>query len=184
MRIASFSFFIALVTPAWADGTLWQRLETESDLVVFMRHTQPAGGNPLTWDSSGHCEGESMLTADGKAHARRIGEAFLAHGIRPTAISSPMCRCRDTAQIAVGGAPATDADLREVASADPATLRRFEQKAQAMIATRRGSVPVVFVSHRPNIDQLTLELIESGELLVARAGANGAIDVLGRMRIP
>jgi hypothetical protein len=44
---------------------LWKKLETESDLVVLMRHTQPAGGKPLTWDESGNCKGESMLTASG-----------------------------------------------------------------------------------------------------------------------
>lgn len=50
-----------------ANEVLWAKLEAEPDLVVLMRHTQPAGGNPLTWDPSGNCAGESMLTAEGKA---------------------------------------------------------------------------------------------------------------------
>ena len=119
MRIGLLLLLTVIAQHVSANDWLWQKLETEADLVVLMRHTKPAGGNPLSWDESGSCKGESMLTAEGKAHARKIGEAFAARGIRPTVISSPMCRCRDTARIAFGEALATDADLREIASADP-----------------------------------------------------------------
>ncbi|MEP7068892.1 MAG: histidine phosphatase family protein [Usitatibacter sp.] len=184
LRAVLMALLSALALPAGADDFLWKRLATEPDLVVLMRHTQPAGGNPLAWDVSGRCEGESMLTAEGRAHAKRIGDAFSARGIRPTVISSPMCRCRDTARIAFGGEPSTDGELREVANADAERMNAFERKAQALIAARRGAAPIVFVSHRPNIDRLTLELIDSGELLVGRAGAGGEIDVLGKIAIP
>jgi hypothetical protein len=74
--------------------------------------------------------------------------------------------------------------LREVASADSDRMKRFEQKAQSLIASYRGSVPVVLVSHRPNIDRLTMELVDEGDLLVGRANANGEIDVLGKIKVP
>ena len=64
--------------------------------------------------------------------------------------------------------------------------RRRTRKACApstMISAARGRKPVVFVSHRPNIDVLSLELVDEGELLVARANGKGEVDVLGRMRI-
>ena len=44
--------------------------------------------------------------------------------------------------------------------------------------------PIVFVSHRPNIDQLTMELIDDGDLLVGKVDAEGRIEVLGKMRRP
>jgi len=175
---------VALAPPAWADDMLWKSLQTESNLVVLMRHTQPAGGNPLTWDASGNCKGESMLTPSGEAHAKRIGGAFTSHGVKPRVISSPMCRCRDTARIAFGDDVVTDENLREVATADSDRMKRFERSAQSLIAGYRGSAPVVLVSHRPNIDQLTMELIEEGELLVGRAKANGEIDLLGKIKVP
>ncbi len=184
MRIAALAFLALLAAPARADETLWQMLAKEPDLVVLMRHTEPAGGDPLAWDESGNCARESMLTEAGKAHAKRIGEAFSRRGIKPAVVASPMCRCRDTARIAFGAAPATDGNLREVATADASRMMSFERTAQAMISARRGVAPVVFVSHRPNIDRLTMELIESGELLVGRVSAKGEIDVLGRIRIP
>ena len=183
MRVAIFLLLNVFATHAWANDLLWEKLRTEANLVVLMRHTQPAGGNPLTWDESGNCKGESMLTAAGKAHARKVGEEFAKHGIKPTVISSPMCRCRDTARIAFGDAVVTDAALREIASADPERSNAFERKAQSLIGSHRGSSPVVFISHRPNIDLLSLELIGEGELLVGRANEKGELDVLGKISV-
>lgn len=183
-RIAWLVILCAFVTQAWADDALWLRLKTEPNLVVLMRHAEPAGGHPLTWDESGACKGESMLTAAGKAHAKRLGDAFASRGIKVAVISSPMCRCRDTATIAFGQSPATHADLREVASADSARAKQFERKAQSLVLSHRGAAPVVFVSHRPNIDLLTMELIDSGELLVGRVDDKGEIEVLGKIKVP
>ena len=184
MRIAIFLLVNVLAMHVAANDLLWEKLRTEANLVVLMRHTQPAGGNPLLWDASGNCKGESMLTAQGKAHARKIGEEFARHGIKPTVISSPMCRCRETARIAFGEEVVTDAALREIASADPERATAFERKAQSLIGAHRGASPVVFVSHRPNIDLLSLELIGEGELLVGRANAKGEFDVLGKIDVP
>ena len=173
------------MSAAGADELLWQKLKGEANLVVLMRHAQPApGGNPLLWDESGNCQGESLLTPAGQAHAKRIGEAFGARGIKPTVVSSPMCRCRDTARIAFGSAVLTDANLREVGSADSGRAKLFESTAQSLIARNRGAAPVVLVSHRPNIDLLTMELVGEGELLVGRANGNGEIEVLGRIVVP
>jgi len=183
MRTAIFLLLDVLTSHAWANNSLWEKLRTETNLVVLMRHAQPAGGHPLTWDQSGNCKGESMLTAAGQAHARKIGEEFVKHGLKPTVISSPMCRCRDTARIAFGDAVVTDAALREIATADAERANEFERKAQWLIVSHRGSRPVVFVSHRPNIDLLSLELIDEGELLVGRVNAKGEIDVLGKITV-
>jgi broad specificity phosphatase PhoE len=175
---------VAMLGTARADDALWERLGREKDLVVLMRHAQPAGGDPLAWDESGHCAGESMLTAPGKAHAARIGAEFTRRGIKPVVISSPMCRCRDTAQLAFGVSPLMDRELREVATADGARMARFEQVAQGLIARHRGAAPVVVVTHRPNIDRLSMELVDSGDLVIARSDARGELEVLGKIRIP
>jgi len=42
---------------------------------------------------------------------------------------------------------------------------------------------VVFISHRPNIELLSLELISEGELLVGRANVKGELDVLGKVEV-
>ncbi len=125
-----------------------------------------------------------MLTAEGSAHARRIGEEFRKHRITPSVvISSPMCRCRDTARLAFEQDPTVDAALRETASADSARATAFEQRALFLIAMHRGPSPVVFVSHQPNIDLLSLELVDYGDLLVARSNERGELVVLGKLHV-
>ena len=185
MRAPLYFLLACFMSAAGADELLWRKLEREPNLVVLMRHTQPApGGNPLLWDESGKCHGESMLTSAGEAHAKRIGEAFSARGIKPTVASSPMCRCRDTARIAFGSPVLTDANLLEIASADAARAKLFEGTAQSLIARHRGVAPVVLVNHRPNIGLLTMELVAEGELLVGRANDRGEVEILGRIVVP
>ena len=166
------------------EAALWIKLRSEPHLVVFMRHTQSTGRNALTWDESGNCRGEAVLGEEGKAHAKKIGDAFVQHGVKPMRIiSSPMCRCRETAQIAFGNDYVTDALLREIASADSARTAAYEKTAASLIVTNLGNAPVVFVSHAPNINLLTLELIAEGDLLIGRANQKGEIDVVGKIRV-
>lgn len=172
-----------MATAADADESLWARVKSEPNIVVLMRHMQSAGGRALVWDESGGCKGEAVLTALGRTEARKLGEVFSARSIKPFVISSPMCRCRDTATIAFGHA-LLDPDLREIASADTERLRVFDRKASSLLVQHRGRTPIVFVSHRPNIELLTLELVDEGELVVGRVSDAGEVQVLGKMRLP
>jgi phosphohistidine phosphatase SixA len=180
---SGFLLVAAMAAAAHADEALWSRIAAEPNIVVLTRHMESAGTNPLAWDPSGRCEGEHRLTAKGRADARTLGRLFAERSIKPFVISSPMCRCKETADIAFGGAY-TDAELRETASGDAQRMRAFERKATGLLAQHRGKVPVVFVSHRPNIDALTMELVDDGDLLVGRIGADGQVEVLGKMRLP
>ena len=47
----------------------------------------------------------------------------------------------------------------------------------------RGSAPIVFVNHRPNIDALTMELIEIGELLIGTVTEDGEVELVGKIRV-
>jgi phosphohistidine phosphatase SixA len=182
MRALATLAFLAFASAACADEALWARIKMESNIVVLTRNMQSAGGKPLVWDESGGCKGEARLTSDGRTDSRKLGELFSARSIKAFAISSPMCRCRETATIAFGGA-LVDPDLREIASADITRLRAFEQKASSLLLAHRGRSPIVFVSHRPNIELLTLELLDEGELVVGRISDTGDVEVLGKMRL-
>ena len=145
-------------------------------------------GRPLSGETEAADENgvASELGARGLilVEAKRLGDAFAVRGIAVRVVSSPMCRCTQTATIAFGERYDTDPLLREVESADTSRVSAFEAKAQSLIAAARGPGPVVFVSHRPNIAFLTMELVDEGELLVATANEKGELDVIGRLRIP
>jgi len=171
---------------ATGDNALWVKLQQEPNLVVLMRNTESTGNrdgaNMLVWDASGNCRGESTLTEAGRAHAGKIGEAFVQHGIRPKVISSPMCRCRETAEIAFGDF-VTDADLRQTAGGDEQGHEAFLNKTAELLRSNRGGKPIVFVNHRPNIDALTMELLHIGDLLVGTVDEDGEIEIMGKIRV-
>ena len=169
-----------------ANDKLWAQLKNEPYMVVMVRNAESSGNvdgaNMLAWDASGNCAGESILTEAGKIQAQLLGKAFSTRGIKPVVISSPMCRCKQTAQIAFGD-HLVDANLRQRAVDDSASQEKFLQTANTLLASQRGKSPVVFINHRPNIDALTMELIGLGELLVGRLSEDGEIETIGIIRI-
>lgn len=170
----------------FASDLLWTKLQNDPNMIVFMRNSESEGNkdgsNMLVWDTSGNCVGESKLTKNGQSHAKRIGEAFSKHGIKPLVISSPMCRCRETAKIAFGKY-ITDPGLRQSASSNTQQQEIFQQKANELLRKYRGKTPIAFVNHRPNIDSLTMELLTLGEMLVGVVSESGDVEVLGKIRV-
>jgi hypothetical protein len=166
MRLLATLVFLGLASAAYANEWLWSRIKMESNIVVLTGHMESAGGKPLVWDESGGCKDEARLTAEGRTDSRNLGK-----------------RCRETATLAFGEA-LVDPDLREIASADTARLRAFDRKATSLLLEHRGRTPIVFVSHRPNIELLTLELVDEGELVVGKISDSGEVQVLGKTRLP
>ena len=96
---------ILLPPVASADDSLWALLK-QGGQVVLIRHavTDPGVGDPPGFKLDA-CATQRNLSAEGRDEAQRLGAAFRAHGV-PIArvLSSPWCRCLDTARIAFGGA--------------------------------------------------------------------------------
>jgi hypothetical protein len=93
-----------------------------------------------------------------------------------------MCRCTETAKIAFGEYM-TDPDLRQSASSNSQGQKKFLTRAKNLLLEYRGKTPIAFVNHRPNIDSLTMELLDPGEMLVGSVNENGEIEVSGKIRI-
>ena len=68
--------------------------------VVFMRHSDAPGsggyGDPPGFELE-DCATQRNLSDEGRAHARRTGEAFRKRGIAfDRVLTSPWCRCKET----------------------------------------------------------------------------------------
>jgi len=186
MRLLWMLSLSLILSSAGADELLWQKLQQDPNMIVLMRNSESNGNRDgahmLVWDASGNCKGESTLTDEGKAHAQKIGAAFTKFGVKPIVISSPMCRCTETAVIAFGDY-LTDPDLRQRSVEDAQGQESFQARARALLGRHRGRTPIVFVNHRPNIDSLTLELLNVGDLLVGTVTESGEVEVAGRIRV-
>lgn len=178
---------LLLANPVYADENLWEKLQQQPNMIVFIRNAESTGNkdgtNMLAWDKTGQCQGESTLTENGKAQAKKIGELFKQHDVNPVVISSPMCRCKQTAELAFEQF-ITSPPLIQASSSDLEQQALFQSRATELIVKHKGQTPIVFINHRPNINSLTMEMISLGDLLVGTILDDGEIEVLGKMHLP
>jgi broad specificity phosphatase PhoE len=171
----------AAQTPAGPAATdvdvAWEALRTPGAVVIFRHSYAPGGFDPPTARLD-DCSTQRNLDENGRAQARRVGEAFVRQGIVVgPVLSSPRCRCLETARLAFGRAEAwgilqgalNDADLR----------RRLVAEIRTRIAAHRSGSPLVLVTHGSVVSDLTGLNIRMGELVVLRLTADGSHVVAG-----
>src|SRR5438034_5418704 len=97
-----------VVSVAHATESVWDALR-EPGSVVVLRHSYAPGGFDPPGFRLDDCSTQRNLDEQGRAQAARVGEAFRQHGIALGAVlSSPRCRCMDTARLAFGQVQAWD----------------------------------------------------------------------------
>jgi broad specificity phosphatase PhoE len=175
---------LAAATQARADEALWRLLKAGGQ-VVLMRHavTTPGAGDPdgmVLHD----CRTQRNLSDEGRAHARQVGEAFRARGV-PVAkvLSSPWCRCLETARLAFGANPEVSTALSNLfGRSDP----QGEQvgRLRALVSSQPGPGNVVMVSHGSTILTLTGVSPAPAEMVIVTPLGSGKFAVAGRMEVP
>jgi broad specificity phosphatase PhoE len=160
---------------------VWDALRTPGAVVVLRHSYAPGGFDPPTARLD-DCSTQRNLDDNGRAQARRIGEAFRRHGVAVgRVLSRPRGRCMDPGRLAFGRAEAwpplqgslSDAPLRE----------RLVAEIKTAIAAHRGGPPLVLVTHGSVVTDLTGLNIRMGEFVVLRRAADGAHAVAGRLYV-
>lgn len=165
-----------------SDEAVWKRI-AQGGVAVMIRHarTEPGTGDPPNF-RLGDCSTQRNLSNEGRAQARRLGAAFAARGIAPTAVlSSQWCRCIDTAREAFGRnveEPALNSffDERRTEPAQSAAVRA------RIAALNRGEV-VVLVTHQVNMTAIAGAYPAEGELFVL-APSGKTFELVGRLPSP
>lgn len=176
---------LALAAPAVAraqapDDELWQLLKSGGQ-VVLMRHTvtTPGVGDPPGMRVE-DCATQRNLTEEGRANAKAIGEAIRAHGVSfDRVVSSPMCRCLDTAMLAFGRAERSRVPINPRAGLEDVPGQVREMRAIAAEKHRGGNV--VVVSHGAIINAVAGIYPEPGEMLVVTPQGDGRFELRGRL---
>jgi phosphohistidine phosphatase SixA len=149
--------------------------------VALMRHADAPGG---VGDPPGFrvedCATQRNLSPKGRADAEKIGAQLKQEGIVfEKVVSSPWCRCMDTAKLLNLGTVESDATFGNV------VVLRDQREAlaaggRALIAkwTARGNLLVV--THGANIFAMTGVSPASGEIVVVKGGSDRAAPV-GRL---
>ena len=177
---AALLLFLAL--PAQASEPLWALLKGGGQ-VVLIRHTitTPGVGDPTGFRLE-DCATQRNLTDEGRGHAKRIGEAFRARAIPVgRVLSSPWCRCVETARLAFRKS-APSAALGNLYGRPEKHAEQVEQmKALAAAPPKDGNL--VLVSHGSTISALTGVSPAPGEMVIVTPQGNGSFAVAGRLGV-
>ena len=170
-------------SPTLADEATWALLK-KGGQIVLVRHglTDPGVGDPPGFALE-DCKTQRNLSDAGRQEAQRLGAAFRTRAI-PVArvLSSPWCRCIETATIAFGRPPQTHAALGNL----------FERQGQrdSQVAAFRDlvrQVPrqgnLVLVTHGSTTLAFTGVSPATAEMVVVTPGANGQYKVAGRIPV-
>jgi broad specificity phosphatase PhoE len=170
---------LVAMSPAHASDTIWDALRTPGSVVVLRHSYAPGGFDPPTARLD-DCSTQRNLDDTGRAQARRVGEAFRGHGIAVGAVlSSPRCRCLDTAQLAFG--PPERWDVLQGSLNDE--LRRQQQLVaiRERIAEHVSGPPLVLVTHGSVVTDLTGLSVRMGAFVVLRRTPEGRHAVVGEL---
>ena len=174
--------WLALAAPTRADeAAAWAALRQDG-VVALMRHGEAPGvGDPPGWRLS-DCPSQRNLSERGRAEARAVGARLRSEGIAiGRVVSSPWCRCLDTATLVDAGAVEVEPTFANafVLSEQRAALR---EGGRALLGRWRGPGVLLVVTHGENIAALTGTSLAPAEIdVVAVGGDDGALRVIGSL---
>ena len=188
MRL-SIWFATALLFVAHVDAsasTLAEKL-LRSEYVLLMRHAlAPGVGDPQGY-SLDRCETQRNLDEQGKQQAVRAGQWLRKQGIyNATVLSSVWCRCQQTADLLAYGPVTIEPSLASFFDT-PNQAELQNQALQALLAKilpQPNRRPLILVTHHVNILQYVGENIGSGDMVLARVGAQGQLLEYSRIASP
>jgi len=149
------------------DAALAKALK-QGGVVLVMRHAKTENTTDRV-ETIGDCTTQRNLSEEGREQARQIGRDITALGVPvDKVLASPLCRAKDTADLAFGHSTPLMALLSAGEEATPADERRI-RKLRAMTSAPAGSATVL-VTHTGNIGGAFDLSVEEGEIVVVRDG--------------
>ena len=163
-----------------ADAELWTLLRAGGQ-VIMLRHggTDGTAGDP-PGARLADCASQRGLSEKGRAQSRKIGEAFRAREIPVgRVLSSPWCRCMETAQLAFGRAEPLFSLLG--GPRDPASIETRVAAVRALLAATPGDGNLVLVTHAFTILDATGQPSQEGEMVVFTPQGDGRFTLAGHL---
>jgi broad specificity phosphatase PhoE len=168
---------------ARADDALWALLQ-QGGQVVLVRHglTTPGVGDPPGFTLA-DCSTQRNLVDAGRREAERLGAALRAHRV-PVArvLSSPWCRCIETARLAFGVEPAIDDSLSNLFDASQNTDKQVAAFRKLVAnAPKRGNL--MLVTHGSTTAAFTGINQGTAEMVIVTPLAGERFRVAGRLAV-
>lgn len=163
-----------------------EALLRKGGVVAAFRHSLAPGTFDPPGFRLGDCSTQRNLSDEGRAQARSIGTWFQQRQLQPgKVLSSPWCRCVDSATLAFGAPEVWAALGSPRGSSETTGAEHLKQLRAALLAasSRPGRFEVWF-THMFVLSDLANANTSSGEALILRAHRSGNTEVLARLSIP
>lgn len=171
-------FFGALWGPGLASaGELADKLG-QPGYALLMRHAlAPGVGDPAGF-SLADCVSQRNLDSEGRAQAVRTGAWLRQQGVvTAQVLSSPWCRCKDTAALLGFGDVVIEPALGSFFDT-PQRADEFTEKLQVRLAQAsqsKSNRALVLVTHHVNIRDYMGENVGSGDMVLVHFDAKGKL---------
>jgi len=144
--------------------------------VLLIRHADAPGyGDPAGYVIS-QCSTQRNLGDYGKKQAKAIGSWLNKQGIdKAQMISSPWCRCSDTAQLMDLGPVKIEPSLGSFfddMSLEKKQTKELEQLIKGEL-DKQAKVPVILVTHHVNIRAYMGKNVSQGDMVLVKVNKNG-----------
>ena len=153
--------------------------------VALIRHgnAPPGYGGDPPGMRIADCTTQRNLDDKGREQAKALGMAMRQHGVTVDRIvSSPMCRCIDTAQLMAMGAVETSYALLPDMGGTPVRFLELKQ----MVSSWHGPGTLVLVTHALTVNPLATFMPAQAEIVVVKPSPDSPRggDVVGRIPPP
>lgn len=163
-----------------------ETLLRKGGVVAAFRHSLAPGTFDPPGFRLGDCSTQRNLSEEGRAQARSVGAWFQQRNLQPSKVlSSPWCRCVDSATLAFGP-PEVWAALGSPRGSPETTsaAHLHELRAALAVASSRPGRFEVWFTHMFVLSDLANANTSSGEALILQASPSGKAEVLARLAIP
>lgn len=163
-----------------------ETLLRKGGVVAAFRHSLAPGTFDPPGFRLGDCSTQRNLSEEGRAQARSVGAWFQQRKLQPNKVlSSPWCRCVDSATLAFGPPEVWAALGSPRGSPETTSAAHLHELRAALVAasSRPGRFEVWF-THMFVLSDLANTNTSSGEALILRASPSGKAEVLARLAIP
>ncbi len=145
---------------------------------LLMRHALAPGiGDPAGY-SLADCGTQRNLDAQGRQQAMRTGQWLKRQGIQTAMVlTSPWCRCKDTANLLGYGQPEVEPAIGSFfeASQEAADYTQRLQKRLAQLGPTKEDKALILVTHHVNILDYMGSHVGSGDLVLVQFDAHGKL---------
>jgi len=133
-----------------------------------------------------NCATQRLLSVEGREQMRGIGQVIKQLGIQiSTVLSSPYCRCIDTASLVTGDQVTVVNDLRHTVNADETTAKLRAAALRILLGTApiRPGTNTVIAGHTANLQEATgIWPKPEGVAIIFKPGANGTFDYIATIK--